>query len=220
MSVRHISFDVWNTLVSPNPAFSEARDALLSKAYGSSPERVRWVYKSLKNTLDMAAEQVGVARDTSKCFAILAEMFGHGAYAAEIQVDMEKLVEKHPPLAHDEIVVALRMMTRKSPVTLSIGSNTNFISGHLLSRLVLDTWDVPWAFKVFSDEQGVSKPNPSFFDAIATKVASLNPQITRHSIAHLGDNPVCDVQGAHEAGFTPIHVANPSLVPKALQHYR
>ncbi|MDP2872056.1 MAG: HAD family hydrolase [Bacillota bacterium] len=83
---------------------------------------------------------------------------------------------------------------------LALICNTGATPGRVL-RVLLDRSGLSGHFKVmvFSDELGYRKPSPRAFDAA---LAGLG--LAAGNVAHIGDNPLTDVQGAKRAGMRGI----------------
>jgi FMN phosphatase YigB (HAD superfamily) len=214
MRPKLISLDVWNTLISPNPAYAAARDAVL----GQLPfdlERTKAIYRDHKDGADRAAEERGEglsAEATYKKFALAVDPTG------DIQPDvlrwmMEEAFIANPPLIEPQVIQALRLAHAKG-VKLSIGSNTNFIRGRILDRAALKRFEVPWAFQVFSDVHGVSKPHPEFWQAVRTRAGYLD--IAPEEIVHVGDNMICD-GGSEAHGIAFRYTPNPAGLPAVIE---
>lgn len=70
-------------------------------------------------------------------------------------------------------------------------------------RRILSDLDLLNAFEavILSCEMGASKPDPKIFEAAASHVGIAAPKIL-----HVGDDPICDWQGAEESGFQVFRV--------------
>ncbi len=91
-------------------------------------------------------------------------------------------------------------------------------------RKVLKHLDIAqyFDFQLYSDEAGLSKPNPAFFQLMLAEVAKLKT-IELTEILHIGDNPKADIWGAEMAGISSLLInANDmsiiKLIPDATQH--
>jgi putative hydrolase of the HAD superfamily len=104
-----------------------------------------------------------------------------------------------------EAVLALRARG----LQLGVISNTGRTPGWVLRRLLADADLLP-CFDVlaFSDEAGVRKPAAAIFRRVLARVG-----VDPGSGAHVGDDAVSDVAGAHGVGMRAIH-----YVPRAPGH--
>ena len=78
-------------------------------------------------------------------------------------------------------------------------SNIGFSGRTLAARLARTLPGHEFAFIIASSEYGVRKPDPLIFQLALAK-ANLAPE----DIWFCGDNPRCDVEGAHAAGMFPV----------------
>lgn len=61
--------------------------------------------------------------------------------------------------------------------------------------------DLPIAMVTSSGELGVAKPDPAFYETVATKAG-----VRTDDCVHVGDRVDNDVDGAQAAGMTPVHL--------------
>jgi FMN phosphatase YigB (HAD superfamily) len=209
--MRHISFDFWNTIGKPNKVYARERSRLLSEVFAVSLDEAKATYSKVKKALDHAAETEGVDHGREYNIAKLCEAFGKPdadqQFRDQLQVEMDKLFAEHPPTIDDALIAELDR-AHKMGITLSIGSNTNFIEGQTILDHVIGR-RIPFAFSIFSDEVSCSKPNPDFFALIAHHAGLVNPLITSNrDIIHVGDNDICDCKGADAAGMRYLFTEN------------
>jgi HAD superfamily hydrolase (TIGR01509 family) len=103
---------------------------------------------------------------------------------------------------------------RARGLMLAVVSNTMRTPGATLCKL-LERFGLLgyFAHTTFSDEVGVRKPSPEIF---ALTLRAL--QVEAGAAVHVGDDPVLDVAGAHDAGLRVIQVTSASR--KALRRQR
>ncbi len=210
--IRHVSFDFWNTLARPNPEFAAERDRMLSHITGESPEKVRAVYRACKTFLDATAEAAGNGQSTDAAYAFFFRTLTGGvadhATLTKLANGFRDAFWLQPPLIEPSTLGALEALAEKG-CSISVLSNTNFIGGHLLSKL-LDIRSLNLIkFQLYSDQHAVSKPHPAFFDLLADYGTSLGRARERIEILHVGDNRVCDGAAA-EHGMQFLYVRDPS----------
>ena len=90
--------------------------------------------------------------------------------------------------------------------TLSMG-----IAGLALEQLeILQFLD----FQLFSDETGIAKPNPRFFELMLQTIHDHRQEpLRKENIVHIGDNVIADIQGAEASGIPAILInANQSCI--------
>ena len=99
----------------------------------------------------------------------------------------------------------LRELRRRN-IPTGIVSNTNFREESMKARVARYLPEHGFAFVLCSCEYGTRKPAAAFFRLALTK-AGVRPE----EAWYCGDNPLCDVIGAHDAGLFPVHYVCPEL---------
>jgi FMN phosphatase YigB (HAD superfamily) len=213
--IRLISLDVWKTLIEPNPEFTHARNRFLVAELSLPLTTIVPAYRAVKDGADRMAELDGIGLRSREVYDLLLEklMVPHVDWWA-IRQGMQRLFAKYPPIVRPDVVEALRAAQARR-LGLSIGSNTNFISGEALHDIVLGTWGVAWDFQVFSDQIGRAKPD-AFFWKTVTERAIAHLGVEPAEILHIGDNPICD-GGCVKAGIQFSLVRGPQDVPALLE---
>jgi len=219
--IKHVSFDVWNTLVVANPHFAAARAELLSEVSGVPAAQCKAVYTRVKQQLDRTASEYGIGAPVicslDKLMLELTGKQAHHDVLDKLQYNIERLFALYPPKVTDAAIRTISTLLDKG-ILISIGSNTNFVSGrvmHQYLRRVLQFHAGPRPFfgGVYSDEVLTSKPSEAFFAAVidlAQHTAQQNHQRrTNEQILHVGDNYVCDVEGPMDAGMHAALVPTP-----------
>jgi FMN phosphatase YigB (HAD superfamily) len=214
--IKVVSFDVWNTLISPNPEFGQARNRFLGEALGRDIVQVGNVYKALKSALDEDAEQQGIGLSSVGVYNQFLKYTGREGMPIEpIRAGVEALFRAYPPTVQPGLREVLQVFQEANKdILLSIASNTNFVRGKVLSEAVLNQLGVEWAFKVFSDVIGAAKPSPVFWEKVscdADSLAMAEPQ----EILHIGDNVICD-GSAIQYGMHYRHVNGPKDIKRVL----
>ena len=207
---RHISFDLWMTLIKSDPEFKKKRDLLFREYFSvdKSAEEVSAVirkYDLLTNTIN---EKVGRNFDTFEIYYLIIDA---------LSVDIEKfsitqlyefyshtedlLMQHKPVLLNDDIPSVLHQL-RDSGKTMNILSNTAFIKGSTLRKL-LGHYNLErfFSFQIYSDETGFSKPNHKIFEQAYQQKLSEDPEVQKKEILHVGDNIIADYNGALDFGF-------------------
>ncbi len=204
----HISLDFWGTLATANPDFADARNERIAVATGVPVEVVALEYTKLKRTLDQYAEESGPCLSPDRCWRGLMATLGQGCVnPGYIRHHVEILFALNPPSIPEATVEQMNRLAVKG-VTFNIASNTNFISGAQIKR-VLDTFDIPLLFTLFSDELECSKPARYFFNEIKRRAPGKR-------LVHIGNDQKCDEKGALDAGLDAILVDSPSQLAQAL----
>lgn len=204
--MKHISMDFWNTLGIPNPTYSEARNTQLSFRSGLQIDKVRSLYSDVKSTIDRTHSEISRPLSNTMCYTLLSEQFKCDNFKNEF----EFYFKLYPPTILPETIDMLHKLREKN-ITLSIGSNTNFITGEIIKETVLDqTFD--FDFYIFSDELGWAKPHNNFWDKLKSQ--------TNRNICHVGDNFICDIIGPTSNGLEARLVTTPHELPEILDKLR
>lgn len=200
--MKHISFDLWNTLIFPNPEFKKKRLTYLKSELSMDSYRIESIYRNIKDGADFRAEKDGICVPNNVLYKKFLLSLGRSNIKwLTIRDNMEDIFCKNPPYISPEIIDLLRDINKK--FTLSIASNTNFIRGEILNIAVLEKlkkFGVEWSFKMFSDTMNIPKPNIYFWLNVI-KCAKVDPS----EILHIGDNKICD-GGCREVGIKFEHV--------------
>lgn len=213
--IRHLSLDFWNTLASPNPEFGKARLAFMAEYLHLPEGQVKEAYRFVKTASDTAAERFGSACTCDEIYGrLLSQVGSPDADGIVLRNGLDALFQEHPPIVLRQNIEALLALQSKG-VLLSIASNTNFISGSVLDAIVLSTWGVTWAFQVFSDQVGMSKPNPGFWGTVAKKTWCSGG--LRDATWHVGDNLICD-GSCRIAGIRFLRVGSPADLALVLEN--
>lgn len=213
--IKHVSFDVWNTLITPNPAYAEARTKFLALALNMDPAHVKLCYTKIKAIADGDAEKNGIAFKTDELFQLLYRSIGvfvSPGLHREIRATTEQLFKSCPPVLGEGVRELMDWLHERG-ITTSIGSNSNFISGTVMRPFLEEQLGRPFLTAVFSDLIGSAKPHPEFFDAVAFKVNVFrDPPIDRNEILHVGDSTICDITGAQRAGIHSLLIKTPAIL--------
>lgn len=207
---KHVSFDVWNTLIEPNPDYARVRNDRLLQ-FGLNPQDTIETYRWVKNEICKSAED-GYCAPNSEVYKTLLRAYGLDETDwGLLQYDFEQAFLKYPPLINWQTFAAVRKLTAAG-ITVSITSNTNPMSGRILRHILTENAPVVyWKFMLFSDEQEVSKPNPIMWQRMIAGAGVLDVS----QIAHVGDNRVCD--DASSMGIQSFFVEGPGDVPRAVK---
>jgi putative hydrolase of the HAD superfamily len=206
---QHLSFDLWLTLIKSNPEFKSKRNKLFKDffeidcAIGKVTEVVRY-YDVLCNNIN---QKTGLNIDTFEIYFLIIN-------ALKVKVDKinfdqlnqfykesELLFMNYKPLLIDPNINLLFKEIKSENKTINILSNTGFIKGHTLRKLIsyyeLENFI---SFQIYSDETGFSKPNNEMFQLVYNKIKSLK-LIEKKDVLHIGDNKIADYDAAIKFGF-------------------
>ena len=220
--IRGVTFDFWQTLADDNPENLAAQQRLRLEALHAA---LRW------SGVDVDADQVAAGYERSQGLleerfwnrhrdpgfaeqvALVLDCIAPGAAARITGSRMDALLRGYadpvlrwPPALCPGAANAVRTLAARG-VRLGVISNTGRTPGMVLRRY-LERQGLLRHFEVvtFSDEVGLRKPEAEIFRRTLAKLGSelgLEP----HEIAHIGDNPQADVEGARAVGMLAVHYA-------------
>lgn len=199
-----ISFDVWNTLLTPNPEFKSERNFLLARTLGCPQETVEYYIKMAKSHLDWIQENTGKAFTTLECW----EFFCHCAKLDKgmgwnLMLLSNAAFKRNKPIFDEQLIHQIKILYDVSDANIVLVSNTNFVSGDLVFKEVFQHHYI-FDEAAFSDEYGVAKPCKELFDQVYCGEHG-------ERIVHIGDNPITDgIVEEHYFGADYVHVNNPS----------
>jgi putative hydrolase of the HAD superfamily len=202
--IKCISWDFWSTLGLPNPHYPFFRTQYLCERYHLPEYVVNSSRKTAKKMLDERAKE-GIGGECR------LNLKGWLHSLLDCPVDESKdydylndLFLKYPPVVFPEVMKAITAFKAANPhIKIGILSNTNFIPGEIISRASLT--GIPFDFKIFSDEVGITKPNPKIFQMVMDRAGVSNP----NEIIHIGDSLTFDAPAA-EFGFQFRQVKHPT----------
>lgn len=227
--IKHISFDVWNTLLFPNKDYSWYRTFFIRKEMLNDTldfEYVKNKYTEIKTALDQEAEIGMKAMSVEDNWVRLCDCFvnsnfkTHEDVTKHILPHMELLFKLHPPTLPEKTISILKEL-KQSGYSLSIASNTNFIGGNILYDYIQQQTGNVFSFALFSDITGCSKPSHEMFSDVQKNVSEIYiPHVTyADEILHVGDNGVCDIDGAHNYGMYALLCKTPDAMYNDLTAY-
>ena len=215
---RHYSFDLWLTLIKSNPDYKSERAGIFYRDYNSQKkplEEIAAIFRQVDMMCNAINEKSGKNIDSDEMYLMVLIMISEdpsyikSVDVAGLYVDMENLVLNNLPLIYDNETIGVIKHLKEKGNTLSILSNTGFIKGSVLRKVIAelragDYFD----FQLYSDEAGLSKPNPEFFKMMiaGAKHANQPDEIGLTDIIHIGDNTFTDINGAAQAGINSLLV--------------
>lgn len=211
---QHYSFDLWLTLIKSNPEFKIQRTKIFYRDFNPSNksiDEVARVFRQVDLMCNAVNENTGKNIDSDEMYLMVINLINDNRLnikdidTGKLYKDMETLLFNYLPVPYSPVTIeVLDHLKNKSGSTFSLLSNTGFIKGvtlkKVLSELKIDQY---FDFRLYSDEAGMSKPNPAFFELMLQNIKRVNhpKQINLNNIIHVGDNPVTDVEGANAAGI-------------------
>ena len=220
---KHYSFDLWLTLIKSNPAFKAERTRYFHAKFnsaGKSEEEVALIFRQVDLMVNAINEKTGKNIDADEMYVMVISIMNNYSTAFQdvdldlLYQEMEELLLKYLPLLYCEACIdVLCKLKREGLSTISILSNTGFVKGStlrkVLRRLGLDEM---MDFQLYSDEFRMSKPNPAFYRLMLDSIdKKKHPDLKLHEIIHVGDNPVADIAGAQAAGIKTLLINSNEL---------
>lgn len=222
--IRHISFDLWLTLIKSHPEFKEKRAAFLQREFNPGGFSVREIMEIVQNTdkvSDRLNEINGMKVPTDQMYRRILQQMGNEPQSVslellqQIKFKVHDLFMKFPPGFLNTDVLPMLHFLKNEGYTLNISSNTGFIEGSTitdtLQHLRISEYFV---FCIFSDEIGASKPSIGFFDKVFEQVT-----VGRGEVLHIGDNYKADYEGALRYGFKALHINNQQYTINDIKRY-
>ena len=235
LDIKHVSFDAWNTILIPNPNFAEQRTNAIANRVLGSKEFIQKVFTHVKAGLNECAERGGQSTtiyENWKAFlrkfpvAMLTSSqsnnFGINGlnrsqytdivsyHTANLAYEIQNLFLRFPPHIPENTIKGIKLLKSRG-ITVSISSNTNFISGQTINE-VFEKAGLDFDFLLFSDLQAsrnfnTSKPHPLFFSEVFENANIMhNNTLNRENVLHIGDDSICDFEGAKKFGFQAFQV--------------
>ena len=214
---QHYSFDLWLTLIKSNPEFKIQRAHFFHQNFnntGKSVDDVARVFRQVDLMCNAVNEKTGKNIDDDEMYLMVISLVNGDSlnideidYTA-LHLQMEDLLFKYPPQMYSAVTTeVLEHLKQKSGATFSLLSNTGYITGKTLRKvLALYGLDNYFDFQLYSDEAGMSKPNPEFLKTMLNNIDIYNPgkDIPLKNIVHVGDNPKNDMLAADAIGISSL----------------
>lgn len=206
---NHFSFDLWLTLIKSNPQFKSKRNQLFKDFFEveCAIEKVNEVVRYYDVLCNNINENTGLNIDTYEIYYLILNALN----VKVNDIDTKKLnlfyketellfMEYKPQLLFPKID-SLFDEIKAQGKTMNILSNTGFIKGYTLRKIIADyQLDQYFDFQIYSDEIGFSKPNHKTFQLVYDQINS-SKQLIKKEVLHIGDNIVADYNGAINFGF-------------------
>lgn len=212
-SVKHISFDVWLTLIRSHQSFKPARNALFRSFFGIS-KPIEVVHKTMTyfdrlfNHINQITGKQVEWEEMILCILSHLEidiLTIDKANLAAYYTEMEAIFWKYPPILMFPALPKVLAAARQKDISLSLLSNTGFIEGATLRKYFAQQNIATFLdFQLYSDELQLSKPNPKAFEAVWGEVLK-RKNVEKNQILHIGDNQIADSDAAYNYGFTGFH---------------
>jgi putative hydrolase of the HAD superfamily len=211
--IKHISFDLWLTLIKSHPDFKQRRAEFISREYnplGYSVNTIMDVVQRTDKVCDRLNEITGRKVSTELMYRrILVDLFNDFASINEglllsIKLEVNRLFMNYPPPLLNESILPMLQYLKNEGYSLNISSNTGYIEGSTMEATLknIGIWEY-FNFCIFSDQIGLSKPSVDFYDKVLERSGC-----KKEEILHVGDNYKADFEGALKYGFKALHINN------------
>jgi len=211
--IKHISFDLWLTLIKSHPEFKKQRADFLRKEFNPHGFTLADVIEIVQNTdkfCDRINEINGKKIQTELMYKRILLKLGcnpemiNDDLLAEIKVVGNELFMNYQPEFINTSIRPILDTLRNTGFDLNLSSNTGFIEGNIISCTLknLNIFDY-FNFFVYSDEINASKPSFDFFDKVYEQIC-----FQKNEVLHIGDNYNADYVGALKYGFKALHIIN------------
>ena len=206
---KHISFDLWLTLIKSNPDFKQARNKLFRDFFQieKSLEEVSAVIRKYDILTNYINERVGKNFDTLEIYLLILDGLEQDLEKIEMEsfhefYDLtEELLMRHKPLLLDDRLPQHLEMLKADGKSMNILSNTAFIKGRSLKKIMAHYgMDELFSFQIYSDEAGFSKPSQRIYEIAYENIINIR-NLSKSEIIHVGDNVKSDYEGAKKFGF-------------------
>lgn len=216
LDYKHISFDLWLTLIKSNPNYKSKRNLLfkdffeLEQDIETVSQKVRY-YDVVCNSIN---EKTGKNIDTEEIYLLILSSLGYDMnkmnrkMLEEFYEESEKIFFDNEPVFINSDTYQIFNDLKNEGITMNILSNTGFVKGKTL-RLFLDENNLGgfFDFQIYSDECNYSKPNVEIFNLVYDKIKIKN-RTFKSQVIHIGDNLIADCEGAKAFGFSTFHFKN------------
>ena len=209
---KHLSFDLWLTLIKSNPEFKSKRNLLFKEYFDidCSLEKVTEVVRYYDVLINNINEKTGLNVDTFEIYCLILNALNVKIDEIEIKnlADFYKETELlfmqfKPNLIYPQIHLLFKEIVEQEK-TINVLSNTGFIKGDTLRKLINNfELDQYFSFQLYSDETGFSKPNVKMFELVYDQIKK-NKIVKKLEVLHIGDNKIADYNGAINFGYNAL----------------
>ncbi len=211
--IKHISFDLWMTLIKSHPEFKLRRAQLIIDMFGlksSVANEIDAYVRRVDKVFDRKNMISGQKLSANKMYCkVLQKVLPQSEVvteekAIELRKKSDSLFIQYSPVFLNDNIVSILSGLKSEGYTINLSSNTGFVEGDIL-RPVLERMGILkyFDFLVFSDEINASKPSSYFFEVVHKQAS-----VAKNEILHIGDNPKADYMGAKSFGFDALLITD------------
>jgi putative hydrolase of the HAD superfamily len=213
---KHYSFDLWLTLIRSHPEFKKKRSMVFYEKFNHKAKtlpEVEHIFRQVDLMCNFTNERTGKNIDADEMYLMVISLLNdndidlHDIDVDAVLQDMEQLLFAYLPRIYCNKTADVLSHIKDGGATTNILSNTGFIKGATLRKVLqqIGLYDLI-DLHFYSDEVGMSKPNPALYELMIDGVSTLHPQLSKADIIHVGDNPRADVAGALAVGINAMLV--------------
>ena len=222
--IKHISFDLWLTLIKSHPEFKERRAKFLKKEFNPFSYSVKTIMEIVQDTdkvCDRLNEISGKKVPTEWMYRRILQKLGYDPKSISddiiisIKLKVNDLFMNYQPEFLNESILPILHILQDEGYRLNISSNTGFIEGNIIAA-TLKNLNISgyFDFCIFSDEIGASKPSSVFFDKVFEQTG-----LEKWEVLHVGDNYKADYEGALKYGFKALCINNQQYTINDIKRY-
>jgi putative hydrolase of the HAD superfamily len=205
--IAHVSFDFWNTLYTSNPEFKRSRTRLFSGfSVDCNEAQIDSFFSQVGSVHNLDLQLRRRNNSSLELYKEACRLSGAALENAnQLMEKSEELFLLNYPLQITSYCWDVLRIGLAEGLRFSITSNTAFIRGKVIKQfLENEGLSDLFSFFLFSDEVGVGKPQPEIFDALYEKSSSFGTQLKLSQVLHIGDDQICDLEGAQKFGLHAI----------------
>ena len=216
-NIRAVTFDLWETLLFERDGAGSrrtvARSRNLHKALNKLGAKI--AFEQIESALRETTLSLLDIWETNKDVTHLDQIRLIIRYASKNSIAMkeewiEELTSAYispilevPPYLNPVAQKVLEWLKNRNKL-IGIICNTGLTPGIGLRRLLTNEGVAEYFdLMIFSDEEGIRKPDPRIFHLAAQKL-----NVRPREVVHIGDNFKSDVWGAQSAGFKAIYLSS------------
>ena len=201
-NIKHYSFDFWNTIAFSNPKFKESRNKFISNLLSVNQIQINEAFFTIGQKYNLQQEKDNITYTPEELLNKVIAHFEPTQNCTPIFDEINYFFTQFPPLLNrncNDLILKIKKYNK----TLSILSNTAFISGELLKEFLIKEYgENTFSFFIFSDQVKIAKPNRQVFELCFFETKKLfGNTINKSQIMHIGDNLVNDIKGGANFGF-------------------
>jgi putative hydrolase of the HAD superfamily len=209
---EHFSFDLWQTIIKSNQNYKTERVNLFKTFFNLNQtyEELTLILRKVDINCNKLNEITGLHLTFDQLvYLFLLELKKdisciQKSVIDELYIKNENIFLENLPNLILNINIFENIKSKGKDISLI--SNTGFIKGETIVKLfkginILKYFD----FFLFSDETGLSKPNPKIFELSYERIVKYK-NIPKNRVIHIGDNKIADYDGAVSFGYNALLV--------------